>query len=82
MKKNRGNASIGRGGHGRRLKARTERARRICKMRGVTQAQITADFGGPARRPRLIGFARLPPQSVHESFKHHAEILEPGRDNQ
>jgi len=27
------------------LKARTERARHICKMRGVTQAQIAADLG-------------------------------------
>lgn len=27
------------------LEARTERARRICKARGVTQAQIAADLG-------------------------------------
>lgn len=27
------------------LKARTEHARHICKMRGVTQAQIAADLG-------------------------------------
>jgi transcriptional regulator with XRE-family HTH domain len=27
------------------LKARTERARHICKARGVTQAQIAADLG-------------------------------------
>ena len=27
------------------LKARTERARHICKIRGVTQAQIAADLG-------------------------------------
>lgn len=27
------------------LKARTERARHICKMRGLTQAQIAADLG-------------------------------------
>lgn len=27
------------------LKARTERARRVCKMRGITQAQIAADLG-------------------------------------
>jgi transcriptional regulator with XRE-family HTH domain len=27
------------------LNARTERARRVCKMRGITQAQIAADLG-------------------------------------
>ena len=27
------------------LKARTERARRICKLHGITQAQIAADLG-------------------------------------
>lgn len=27
------------------LKARTERARHICKLRGITQAQIAADLG-------------------------------------
>lgn len=27
------------------LKARTERARRICKMHGITQVQIAADLG-------------------------------------
>lgn len=27
------------------VKARTERARHICKMRGLTQAQIAADLG-------------------------------------
>ena len=27
------------------LKARTERARNICKLRGITQAQIAADLG-------------------------------------
>lgn len=27
------------------LKARTERARNVCKMRGITQAQIAGDLG-------------------------------------
>lgn len=61
------------------LKARTERARHICKIRGVTQAQIAADLGASQSQvSRILKGQGLKASRLAEEVCLYAEKFEVG----